>query len=114
MARAGTYAARRQLRDGVVEAVGSGASLTAAAATLGIRVDYAARLLRDGIAALPGMEVEDLRGITEIRLDALAAVYATLMRSDDERTALAGANGLLAVERDRTKLLGTYLRPEKD
>jgi hypothetical protein len=94
MARAGTYAERRQKRTDVVELVAAGASVTDAASRLGIRVD--------------------LRAVTELRLDRLATTYSALMDSDDERTRLAGANGLLAVERDRVRLLGTWQKPPRE
>jgi hypothetical protein len=114
MARAGTYAARRQLRVDVVELVAAGASVTDAAARLGIRVDYAARLLHDGIAALPAQDVDDLRTVTELRLDRLAKTYGDLLDDEDAKVRLAGANGLRQVEADRARLLGTWQKPPKD
>lgn len=97
-----------------VDLVAAGASVTDAASRLGIRVDYAARLVHDELSALPAQHVDDLRAVTELRLDRLATTYSALMDSNDERTRLVGANGLLAVERDRVRLLGTWQKPPRE
>jgi hypothetical protein len=104
---------RERVRS-VMELNAAGLSIRDIADRLGIRPERAAKLLHDGIAALPGQNVDDLRTVTELRLDKLSATYGALLDSDDERTRLAAANGLRQVEADRARLLGTWQRPPRE
>jgi hypothetical protein len=55
-----------------------------------------------------------LRGVTEVRLDRLAAEFGKLLGSEDERTRMQAAQGLLRVEAERAKLLGLNLKPRAE
>ena len=74
----------------------------------------AARLLAEGIASLPGQALEELRATSELRLDRAARVYGSMLDSEDERTRLQAAAGVVNVERLRTDLLGTKLRAPRE
>ena len=91
-----------------------GADVHGIAALVGCTVPRAAALLAEGIAALPAQDVDDLRTGTEVRLNLLARVYGSMLDDEDVKVRLAGANGMLAVERERSKLLGLALRPPTD
>ncbi|TFV86198.1 hypothetical protein E4P40_13225 [Blastococcus sp. CT_GayMR20] len=114
MPRAGTYASRRDRLAEVMELNASGLSVTSIAARLGIRSDYAARLLSEGINALPTASVEDLRTATELRLDRIAGVWSELLSDPDPKVRAQAAEGLRRTEADRSRLLGLWVRPPKD
>jgi hypothetical protein len=93
----------------------AGLSLRSIAAKRGITLGQAQRLLAEAIATLPAQDVDELRTTSELRLDRAAEVFAELAASaTDDRIRLQATSQLVAVERDRARLLGTWLRPEKD
>lgn len=113
MPRAGTYAKRREALAAVLDLSASGLSISTVASRLGLRVSYVARLLTEATAALPGQDADELRIVTEVRLDRLAERLLPLIDSDDERTRLQAVAQLRQVEADRSRLLGLWQRPEQ-
>lgn len=91
-----------------------GRSVQDVAAELDVTTDRAAKLLSEGMASLPDQTVDELRATSELRLDAVARVWGDLLDDDDPKVRAQAANGLLTVERDRARLLGTWQRPPKD
>lgn len=113
--RVGARAARRAKAAEVLELHAGGLSLLAIAQRLDITPARAQRLLADAIATLPAQDVEELRATSELRLDRAAQRFADIAdRATDDRIALTALSGLVGVERDRARLLGTWQKPEKD
>ena len=114
MGRAGTYASRRERQSEAMELFADGVSITAIARRLGIRLDYATRLVRAGLAALPEQDVDELRAGSEVRLDRIAGVWSELLNDPDPKVRAQAAEGLRRVESDRARLLGTWQKPPKE
>jgi hypothetical protein len=112
--RAGTYTARRTLLAEVLELYAAGLSVRDIASRCSVRMDYAARLLNEGLRSLPAADVDDLRAGTELRLDKLAATYGALLDDPDPKVRLTAAAGLRQVESDRSRLLGTWQKPPRE
>jgi len=88
-----------------------GLSPLSVAAEMGCTPRQAARWVEEALASLPEQSVEALRATSEVRLDAAARVFGELLASDDVNVRLRAAQGLAGVERDRSKLLGTWQKP---
>lgn len=114
MTKAGPRTIHRDRVQRAVELHAAGLAVPAIADRIGVTVDRAAKLLTEGIRSLPGSDLDDIRAATEVRLDRLAAVYGSLLDDDDPRVRLQAANGLRQVEADRSRLLGTWLKPPKE
>lgn len=84
------------------------------AAELGCTPARAAKLLGQAVAGLPAQEASELRATSELRLDRAAKTYGDLLDDPDSKVRADAARGIVAVEAQRARLLGTYLRPEKD
>lgn len=114
MPPAGARAAHRERVQTALDLHASGLDVRTIADRLGLRSDRAAKLLSEGIAALPAQDVGELRTTSELRLDRLAATYGALLDDPDPRVRLAAAGGLRQVESDRARLLGTWQKPPKE
>jgi len=114
MTQPGERAARRARAAEVLDLHAGGLSLLGIAARLAITPTQAQRRLADAIATLPASDVDELRATSELRLDRAAETFAELAKDPDPRIRLQATNGLVGVERDRARLLGTWQRPEKD
>ncbi len=113
--KVGDRAAQRERAAEVLDLHASGLSILSISRRLGITPQQAQRRLAESIALLPAQGVEELRATSEIRLDRAAETFADIAdRATDERIRLQATQGLVAVERERAKLLGTSQRPPKD
>lgn len=112
--RVGARAARRAQAAEALELHAGGLSLLGIARRLGITPAQAERRLADAIATLPAQDVVSLRATSELRLDRAAETFAELAKDPDPRIRLQATNGLVGVERDRARLLGTYQKPPKE
>ncbi len=91
-----------------------GLSVRDVAAEIGCTPARAARLIAEGVATMPAQDVADIRATSELRLDRAARVYGALLDSEDERVRADAARGLITVERDRARLLGSNLPPLRE
>jgi hypothetical protein len=112
--RAGERSTHRERVQSALNLHADGMSVRTIADRLSVTPNRAAKLLNEGLRKLPGSEVDDLRAATEVRLDAVAQVYGELLSDPDPRVRAQAANGLLTVERDRSKLLGLWQRPPRE
>lgn len=114
MTRTGERAARRALAAEVLDLHAEGLSVSRIGVRLGMTPARAQRLLSAALASIPESDIDELRLTSEIRLDLLAATFASMLDDPDPRIRLQAANGMATVERDRSRLLGTGLRQPKD
>jgi len=115
MTKTGERAAQRDRAAEVLDLHASGLSILSISRKLKITPQQAQRRLAEAIATIPAQNVDELRITSELRLDRAAEVFADLAdRATDDRVRLSAMNGLVAVERERAKLLGTSQRPPKD
>jgi hypothetical protein len=111
MPLAGERAERRVRSAYVLDLHADGNSLRDIAGLLNVTLARARKLLADAIASMPAQDVEELRATSELRLDRAARNFAELMNDPDPRIRLQAAQGVLATERDRARLLGTWQKP---
>jgi hypothetical protein len=106
------YARRRKALAGrVLTAYRDGKDLATIAAELGITLRRATSLFAYAVSSTPGLNVDQLRGSVEIRLDRLAADAARLAQSDDERIRMQALRELRGIEQQRAQLLGLNIKP---
>ncbi|KGH46614.1 hypothetical protein IN07_11445 [Modestobacter caceresii] len=91
-----------------------GRSIPDVAADLGTTPDRAVKLLGEGIAGMPAQQLDERRATSELRLNQVARLYGDLLDDADPRVTAQAANGLLTVERDRARLLGTWQKPPRE
>ena len=114
MTKTGERATRRALAAEVLDLHAEGLSVSRIAVRLEMTPTRAQRLLSDALASIPESNLDELRLTSEIRLDRLATTYGELLSHEDPRIRLQAAQGLAGVERDRARLLGTWMRPPRD
>lgn len=116
MPPAGARAAHRQRLASVLDLHARGRSVQHIAAALGVTQHRAASLLGQAVAELPAQDVETIRATSEVRLDLAARIYGDVLDDPDAdaRTKTQAAAGLVTVERERSRLMGSWQRPEKD
>ena len=114
MPPAGARTAHRERVSAALDLHARGRSVRDVAAELGTTPDRAAKLLGEGIAAMPAQQLDELRATSELRLDQVARVYGELLDDADPKVRAQAANGLLTVERDRARLLGTWQKPPRE
>lgn len=114
MPKAGERAAHREGVQRVLDLHAAGLSIRDIATSEHITVPAAARRLAEGMHALPAQEVDHVRTTSELRLDRLAAVFGGLLDDPDANVRLRAAQGLAGVERDRARLLGSWMKPARE
>jgi hypothetical protein len=102
---------RKALAAQVLALYRDGYDLPTIAAELEITVRRATSLFGFAIASTPGLNVDQLRGSVEVRLDRLAADARDLANSDDERIRMQALNQLARIEQQRAQLLGLNIKP---
>lgn len=114
MPTAGRRALHRERLSRVLALHTRGWSVRDIAVELDCTSARAAKLLGEGIAAMPTQDVSELRATGELRLDRAARVYGALLDDEDPRVRVVAARGIVAVESQRSRLLGTNLMPVKE
>jgi porphobilinogen deaminase len=102
---------RRAFAAQVLDLYRDGYDLPTIAAELEITLRRATSLFGFALASTPGLNVDQLRGSVEVRLDKLAADARSLANSDDERIRMQALNQLARIEQQRAQLLGLNIKP---
>lgn len=112
MTKPGERTKHRVLVADALQLVGTGASVTTIAAELGVSVARAAKLVDEGIGGLPETTQDAVLTIAQLRLDAAANTARRLLDHEDPRVQLAAARDLSSIEATRTRITGSWLKPE--
>jgi hypothetical protein len=102
---------RRALASQVLDLYRDGYDLPSIARELEITIRRATSLFGFAIASTPGLNIDQLRGSVEVRLDRLAADARDLANSDDDRIRMQALRELRGIEQQRAQLLGLNIKP---
>lgn len=112
MPTAGARSKHRALVYRALDLYAEGKSLSSIAIALDITMAKAAKYVAEGIADLPEQDVSELRAAAELRTDRAVEVVAELIHHDDPNVRRNAARDLVNMEAARSRMLGTWLKPE--
>lgn len=110
--RAGERAKHRALVNEALDHYASGLSLRTIATVMGITPGRAQRLVGEGIASLPTQTADELRAGSELRMDRAIEVLKAMLDDKDPNVRRGAARDLIQAEAARSRLLGTWQKPE--
>jgi hypothetical protein len=111
--RTGERARHRERVNEALDYYAAGLSLRSIAATMGLTVARAQKLVGEGIASLPTQDADELRAGSELRMDRAVEVIRELLDHEDPNVRRGAARDLIQAEAARSRLLGTWQKPEE-